>query len=100
MTEEIRDLDDVEAQAWAMAYSSGARWAEGYPNRPPLYADECIRLLRARRAPAEAKITRMGAEWLADVAAERERAAIVAYLRRFDSLASVADAIKRGEHER
>lgn len=54
MADEIRDLDDIEAQAWARAYAAGAKWAaDGYPNRPPMFADECVRLLRERRAPPE-----------------------------------------------
>lgn len=54
MSDDIRDLDDVEAQAWAMAFASGVRWAESYPGRPKLFADECVRLLRERRGPVSA----------------------------------------------
>lgn len=100
MGDEIRDLDDVEAWAWATAFAAGVRWAESYPGRPAVFADECVRLLRERRAQPEDKLARMGAEWVADVAAAREREKIVAPLRGFDSLTATADAIERGEHDK
>lgn len=97
MADEIRDLDDVEAQAWATIY---AHWSSFAHESAAGHADEGLRLLRQRRAPAEDKIARMGAEWAASVGAERERAAIVAWLRSVGVFAGVVDAIERGEHER
>lgn len=95
MSDEIKDLDDVEAHAWVTAFAAGVGWAESYPFRMALFADECIRLLRERRA----KPWREDPQ-IAEMARDREREKIVAHLRTFDSLKAVADAIERGEHDR
>ena len=51
MSDEIKDLDDVEAQAWATAMASPAYLDMLSRSR---FADECVRLLRERRGPVSA----------------------------------------------
>lgn len=118
MGDEIRDLDDVEAQAWATIY---AAWSTFAHERAEGHADDGVRLLRERRRPAALRDDPQ----IAEMAVERERAAIVAWVRaesvRLDGeadarasdslyakaerscaflLRSVALSIERGEHDR
>lgn len=89
MSDEIRDLDDVEAQAWALA------WA--HSGCSPKAADECVRLLRERRPSVASTVLVDDAAYRAKCA---EHAAIVAWLRSVGVFARVVAAIERGEHER
>ena len=113
MSDEIKDLDDVEAQAWATAMASPAYLDMLSRSR---FADECVRLLRERRGPVSAAsvvslATRLAAACGREAdAAAVERAKIVAWLRLKDEedtwapnssiLGCAADAIERGEHDR
>lgn len=127
MSDPIRDLDDVEAQAWATIY---AAWSTFAHESAEGHADDGVRLLRERRLqPAERAVslaTRLvSAEGRAVVAAAVERSKVVAWVRaesvRLDGeadarasdslyakaerscaflLRSVAISIERGEHDR
>lgn len=123
MTNEIRDLDDVEAQAWVSVCARlGTR-----------HADECVRLLRERRATTHAREASAVAvedcaqdrvcatppgclrHWAErcrelvrerDAAAVTERAKVAAWLRSHGAAysgslsAQFAEAIERGDHDR
>lgn len=98
MGDEIRDLDDVEAQAWATIY---AAWSTFAHESAEGHADDGVRLLRERRRPSALRDDPQ----IAEMAVERERAAIVAWLRAAvkvpGSMGDLpADAIERGEHDR
>ena len=100
MGDEIRDLDDVEAQAWARAYVNVE-----YMSDAAEVADECVRLLRRRRRPAALRDDPQ----IAEMAVERERAAIATWLRNMSDLdqwatsagilLDLAISIDRGEHD-
>lgn len=120
MADEIRDLDDVEAQAWTTTYAAFADRSNS-PEVAAEEADECIRLLRERRRPSALRDD----PTIAEMARDHEREKVVAWLRaeseRLDGLAdalessgeqapaerfsafrlrSAAHAIDSGEHDR
>ena len=91
MSDGIRDLDDVEAHVWAVAFAAGVGWMDSYPFRPAVFADECIRLLRERRV---ANPWREDLQ-IAEMAVDREREKIVAWLRaESERLDGLADALE------
>lgn len=108
MGDEIRDLDDVEAQAWAQTYSYAVEYREDAARR----ADECVRLLRERREKSAPRGVVLDIGTSYDAARHAERAKIAAWLRSEsdDSLPSeraeaialldAASAIDRGEHDK
>lgn len=111
MGDEIRDLDDVEAQAWARAYVNVE-----YMSDAAEVADECVRLLRERRGPVSAAsvvslATRLAAACGREAdAVAVERAKIATWLRNMSDLdqwatsagilLDLAISIDRGEHDR
>lgn len=95
MSDPIRDLDDVEAQAWVLALANS--------DCSTMAADECVRLLRERRLPSALRDD----PTIAEMARDHEREKVVAWLRdpRMPSSREVAArefaaAIERGEHDR
>lgn len=116
MSDEIKDLDDVEAIAWALAWPTVWAFSNRSCDVAAENADECVRLLRERRGPVSAAsvvslATRLAAACGREAdAAAVERAKIVAWLRLKDEedtwapnssiLGCAADAIERGEHDR
>ena len=111
MADEIRDLDDVEAQAWAFVWAALAASGDEVPS---VNADECVRLLRERRAT---RVVESGGseaiDYLREDAATKgiaygrieERKAIVAWLREPDNAGrehvdDLAYEIESGEHDR
>lgn len=106
MTDEVRDLDDVEAQAWAAIY---AAWSTFAHESAEGHADNGVRLLRERRAHASRTHTGTSSWDTSAHGRSAERAAVVSWLRKCgtwvgpraqEHCASLADAIERGEHVR
>lgn len=93
MSDPIRDLDDVEAIAWALAWPTVWAFSNRSCDVAAENADECVRLLRERRRTRPHD----GAERI--ILGEREK--IVAWLRQRHRVAAMfADHIARGEHDR
>jgi len=104
MSEPIRDLDDVEAQAWVLALANS--------DCSTMAADECIRLLRERREKNAPRGVALDIGSSYDAARHAERKAIVAWLtneshhclpsehREAIVLLEAAMSIERGEHDR
>lgn len=111
MTDQIRDLDDVEAQAWATTYAAFADRSNS-PEVAAEEADECVRMLRERRAHASRTHTGTSSWDTSAHGRSAERAAVVAWLtneshdclpsERCEAIAllEAARAIERGEHDR
>lgn len=105
MGDEIRDLDDVEAQAWATIY---AAWSTFAHERAEGHADDGVRLLRERRGPVPtASVVSLATRLAAGCGREVERTKIAAWLRAEHSRGRVSyptdllvEAIERGEHDR
>ncbi len=119
MSDPIRDLDDVEAIAWALAWPTVWAFSNRSCDVAAENADECVRLLRERRqGPGTAAYAVRKAIELAQAAvrpiqpsteprdmfavgATIERAKVVAWLRQRHRVAAMfADHIARGEHDR
>lgn len=113
MSDPIRDLDDVEAQAWATIY---AAWSTFAHESAEGHADDGVRLLRERRGPVSAAsvvslATRLAAACGREAdAVAVERAKIATWLRNMSDLdqwatsagilLDLAISIERGEHDR
>ncbi len=108
MSDEIRDLDDVEAIVWALAWPTVWAFSNRSCDTAAENADECIRLLRERRA----KVAHTGTSTWDTSAHGRsaERAKIATWLRNLSDLdkwapyagilLDLAVSIERGEHNR
>ena len=105
MSDEIKDLDDVEAQAWALCLA-GAPYSDS--KLCATYADECIRMLRERRAKAARTHTGTSTWDTSAHGRSAERARIATWLRNLSDLdqwapdvgilLDLAVSIERGEH--
>lgn len=94
MTNEVRDLDDVEAQAWATIY---AAWSTFAHESAEGHADEGIKILRDRRASRASSVLVRDAAYRAK---HEERKAIAEWLRAHGGdPGAVADLIARGDHD-
>lgn len=116
MSDEIKDLDDVEAHAWAAAMSAGLLSCDA--TLPEVMADaltvadQVVQSLRERRAkPSAATMVSLATQLAAACGREAnavavERAKVVAWLRSTGAAysgslaAQYASAIERGEHDR
>lgn len=116
MSDEIKDLDDVEAIAWALAWPTVWAFSNRSCDVAAENADECVRLLRERRGPVSAAsvvslATRLAAACGREAdAVAVERAKIATWLRNMSDLdqwatsagilLDLAISIERGEHDR